>query len=73
MFLNDKLHTRVEYPVCAPQYSYSIEEMVPQQKKIFCSRFIFYIDNSEIKYYCMAKGQLRTLVNLKNLVMLDEI
>lgn len=47
--------------------------MIPQQKKIFCSRLIFYIDNSEIKYYCMAKAQLRTLVNLKSLVMHDEI
>jgi hypothetical protein len=48
--------------------------MIPNAaKRVVCNRLIFYIDNSEIKYFCMARGVLRTLVNLKNLVMHDEI
>jgi len=48
--------------------------MIPDtSRKIYCNRMIFFIDNQEIKYFCMARNTLRTLVNLKNLVMHDEI
>ncbi|KAM3145005.1 hypothetical protein pb186bvf_003010 [Paramecium bursaria] len=75
LHLNIKSHSLQEYPVCSQQYQYSFKNLIPDDKaKILTHRYLYYIDQHtlEIKQYCLAKGNLRTIANLKNLIFAED-
>jgi hypothetical protein len=68
------MQSRVEYPVSASQYQYDFNELVPNaNKQIFSHTNLFYVDGHEIKCFFLPKGSVRNLINLKSLIMNEEI
>ncbi|CAK87046.1 unnamed protein product (macronuclear) [Paramecium tetraurelia] len=74
ILLNDNTNLLAEYPVCSQQYQYSFKELFPDEKnRILTQRYLYYIDQHtmEIKQYCLAKGILKSIANLRQMILVE--
>jgi hypothetical protein len=71
--LNDKFQSRLDYPISSFQYQYRLSELIPSNKQILHHTSIYFLDGHDIKSFFLPKGTVRTLINLKNLIMNEEI